>query len=94
MTLVPYLSGSAEHKSKPTQHSVKELIGMGINPDLIVLRADMPFEESIFQKIALFCNVKADCVIENRTLNNPVSYTHLDVYKRQVLGKEFLPFSD
>ena len=64
------LSGSEEHKSKPTQHSVKELRGMGINPDLIVLRADMPLEESIFQKIALFCNVKADCVIENRTLNN------------------------
>lgn len=70
VTLVPYLSGSEEHKSKPTQHSVKELRGMGINPDLIVLRADMPLEESIFQKIALFCNVKADCVIENRTLNN------------------------
>ena len=69
VTLVPYLSGSEEHKSKPTQHSVKELRGMGINPDLIVLRADMPLEESIFQKIALFCNVKADCVIENRTLN-------------------------
>ena len=65
VTLVPYLSGSEEHKSKPTQHSVKELRGMGINPDLIVLRADMPLEESIFQKIALFCNVKADCVIEN-----------------------------
>ena len=70
VTLVPYLSGSEEHKSKPTQHSVKELCGMGINPDIIVLRSDRPLEESIFQKIALFCNVKPDCVIENRTVEN------------------------
>ena len=70
VTLVPYLSGSEEHKSKPTQHSVKELRGMGINPNLIVLRSDQPLEESIFRKIALFCNVKEDCVIENRTLFN------------------------
>ena len=70
VTLVPYLSGSEEHKSKPTQHSVKELRGMGINPDLIVLRTDRPLEEAIFRKISLFCNVKEDCVIENRTLAN------------------------
>ena len=70
VTLVPYLRGSEEHKSKPTQHSVKELQGMGINPNLIVLRCDEPLEDSIFQKIALFCNVKADCVIENLTLPN------------------------
>ncbi|MBR6205855.1 MAG: CTP synthase [Oscillospiraceae bacterium] len=68
VTLVPYLHGSEEHKSKPTQHSVKELQGMGINPNIIVLRCDQPLEESIFQKIALFCNVKPDCVIENITL--------------------------
>ncbi len=68
VTLVPFLKGSDEHKSKPTQHSVKELQGMGINPDIIVLRCDEPLEESIFQKIALFCNVKPDCVIENITL--------------------------
>ena len=70
VTLVPYLHGSEEHKSKPTQHSVKELQGMGINPNLIVLRCDRPLEASIFQKIALFCNVKPDCVIENLTLPN------------------------
>ena len=68
VTLVPFLKGSGEHKSKPTQHSVKELQGMGINPDIIVLRCDEPLESSIFQKIALFCNVKPDCVIENITL--------------------------
>ena len=70
VTLVPFLRGSDEHKSKPTQHSVKELQGMGINPNIIVLRCDEPLEESIFQKISLFCNVKPDCVIENMTLPN------------------------
>ena len=69
VTLVPYLHGSNEHKSKPTQHSVKELQGMGITPDIIVLRSDEPItEKGIFDKIALFCNVKPDCVIENRTI--------------------------
>ncbi|MCM1327228.1 MAG: CTP synthase [Bacteroidales bacterium] len=68
VTLVPFLHGSDEHKSKPTQHSVKELQGMGVNPNIIVLRCDEPLEDSIFQKIALFCNVKEDCVIENITL--------------------------
>lgn len=68
VTLVPFLRGSDEHKSKPTQHSVKELQGMGVRPDIIVLRCDEPLEESIFKKISLFCNVKEDCVIENRTL--------------------------
>ena len=70
VTLVPYLHASSEHKSKPTQHSVKELQGMGINPDIIVLRCDEPLEESIFRKISMFCNVKDDCVIENRTLDS------------------------
>ena len=68
VTLVPFLSGSDEHKSKPTQHSVKELQGMGVHPDIIVLRCDRPLEESIFRKIALFCNVQPECVIENLTL--------------------------
>ena len=68
VTLVPFLRGSDEHKTKPTQHSVKELQGMGISPDIIVLRCDEPLEEEIFRKIAMFCNVKPDCVIENRTL--------------------------
>lgn len=72
VTLVPFLRGSDEHKSKPTQHSVKELQGMGINPNIIVLRCDEPIEESIFNKISLFCNVKPDCVIENMTI--PVLY--------------------
>ena len=68
VTLVPFLRGSDEHKTKPTQHSVKELQGMGISPNIIVLRCDEPLESEIFRKIAMFCNVKSDCVIENRTL--------------------------
>ena len=70
VTLVPFLSGSDEHKSKPTQHSVKELQGMGVNPNIVVLRCDRPLEDSIFKKISMFCNVKPDCVIENITLPN------------------------
>lgn len=72
VTLVPYLKSSGEHKSKPTQHSVKELQSFGIMPDIIVMRSDEPVDAAIRQKIALFCNVKPDCVIENRTL--PVLY--------------------
>ena len=73
VTLVPFLRGSDEHKSKPTQHSVKELQGMGITPNIIVLRCDEPIKDSgIFHKVAGFCNVKLDCVIENLTL--PILY--------------------
>lgn len=72
VTLVPYIKSSGEHKSKPTQHSVKELRGMGISPDIIVMRADEPIDHSIIDKISLFCNVKKDCVIENSTV--PVLY--------------------
>ena len=68
VTLVPYLKGSDEHKSKPTQHSVKELRALGISPDIIIARADEPINNDILQKISLFCNVKKDCVIENLTL--------------------------
>lgn len=68
VTLVPYIKGSNEHKSKPTQHSVKELQGMGIMPDIIVLRADEPIDPEVCHKISMFCNVKPDCVIQNLTL--------------------------
>ena len=70
VTLVPFLRGSDEHKSKPTQHSVKELQGMGVNPGVLILRCDEPLEDEIMKKIAHFCNVKEDCVIENITLPN------------------------
>ncbi len=70
VTLVPFIKGSDEHKTKPTQHSVRELQAMGISPNIIVLRCDEPLEPEIFKKIAMFCNVKPDCVIENVTLPN------------------------
>ena len=72
VTLIPYLESSGEHKSKPTQHSVKELQSFGIVPDIIVARCDKPVDAQTMKKIALFCNVKPDCVIENRTL--PILY--------------------
>lgn len=72
VTLVPYLQSSGEYKSKPTQHSVKELQSFGIRPDIIVARCDSPLAPELLQKIALFCNVKPDCVIQNLTL--PVLY--------------------
>lgn len=68
VTLVPYIKGSDEHKSKPTQHSVKELQGLGVMPGIIVLRSDEPLEDPIFAKIAMFCNVRPDCVISNVTI--------------------------
>ncbi len=67
--LVPYISGSDEYKSKPTQHSVKELQAMGIRPDIIIARSDGDVGDDIRKKIALFCNVKEDCVISDVTLN-------------------------
>ena len=72
VSLVPYIKSSGEHKSKPTQHSVKELRSMGIFPDIIVTRSDEPIDKEIKDKIALFCNVKSDCVIENLTM--PILY--------------------
>ncbi len=70
VALVPYLKGSNEHKSKPAQHSVKELRGIGISPNIIVARSDEPLSDGIAKKIALFCNVKEDCVVENVTLSS------------------------
>ncbi len=68
VVLVPYISGSDEYKSKPRQHSVKELQGMGVNPDIIILRADGSVGSDIRRKISTFCNVKPECVIENLTM--------------------------
>ena len=67
VTLVPYISGSNEPKSKPTQHSVKELRGLGISPDIIVARVDQPMDDDIKRKISMFCTVQPDCVIQNAT---------------------------
>ena len=65
VTLVPYLATSGEQKSKPTQHSVKELLGIGIQPDMIVCRTELPLGDDFKAKIGLFCNIASDFVIEN-----------------------------
>ena len=72
VTLVPYLQASREQKTKPTQHSVKELLSIGIQPDMIVCRSEMPLDSDLRAKIALFCNVQNDCVISN--LDKPILY--------------------
>ena len=73
VTLVPYIGAAGELKSKPTQHSVKELLSVGIQPDIIVCRAARPIGDSIKAKIALFCNVPKAHVIEN--LSAPTLYS-------------------
>ena len=65
VTLIPYLKASGEMKTKPTQASVKELQGMGIRPDIIVCRSELPLEQGIKDKIALFCNVPNHHVLQN-----------------------------
>ncbi|GKU23294.1 CTP synthase [Clostridium folliculivorans] len=65
VTLVPYLGKAGELKTKPTQHSVKELTGIGIQPDIIVCRAEKPLSDDIKNKIGLFCNIDGRSVIQN-----------------------------
>ena len=70
VTLVPYIAGAGELKTKPTQHSVKELRSIGIQPDIIVCRTEHPLTESMKDKLALFCDIDKDAVIENKTLKS------------------------
>lgn len=65
VTLIPYLTKSCEMKTKPTQHSVKQLLSIGIQPDIIVCRTEQPISKDAKDKLALFCNVDKDCVMEN-----------------------------
>ena len=67
VTLLPYISGSNEIKSKPTQHSVKELQSLGIKPDILVCRTEMDIPDNIKDKLSLFCNVRKTSVIQNKT---------------------------
>lgn len=69
LTLVPCITTSGEQKSKPTQHSVKELLSLGIQPDMIVCRTEKPLEPGLAGKIGLFCNISEDCVIQNLDLD-------------------------
>ena len=70
VTLLPYITGSNELKSKPTQHSVKTLQSLGITPNILVCRADIKIPENMRKKIALFCNVREENVIENSTVED------------------------
>ena len=70
VTLLPYIYGSNELKSKPTQHSVKELQSIGIKPDILVCRTEKEITESIREKLSLYCNVKKENVISNKTVEN------------------------
>lgn len=68
LTYVPYLRAAGELKTKPTQHSVKELQSVGIQPDVLILRTEKHLEEPVLKKVASFCNVDLDCVIQSEDL--------------------------
>jgi CTP synthase len=68
LTYVPYLSAAGELKTKPTQHSVKELQSVGIQPDILVLRTDRHLDNDIRKKVAAFCNVDLDCVVQSENM--------------------------
>ena len=68
LTYVPYLKAAGELKTKPTQHSVKELQSIGIQPDILVLRTEMHLSDAIRKKVAAFCNVDFDCVVQSEDL--------------------------
>lgn len=70
VTLIPYLPKSEELKTKPTQHSCKELMGIGIIPDIIVARTSLPLNDEVRNKISLFCNISKENVIENLDVNS------------------------
>src|SRR5690349_24454436 len=65
LTLVPFIAAAGELKTKPTQHSVRELMQIGIQPDILIVRTERPISDDIKRKIALFCNVEFGCVIES-----------------------------
>ena len=70
MTFVPFLSSAGELKTKPTQHSVKELLNAGIQPDIIMCRCEKSIDEEALEKISLFCNVKKEAVIPALNANS------------------------
>jgi CTP synthase len=88
LTLLPFLTGAGELKTKPTQHSVKELRSIGIQPDILLCRSDRPIPESERAKLALFCNVRPSAVIEARDVDN--IYAVPEAYHRAGLDREVL----
>ena len=94
LTLVPYIPSAGELKTKPTQHSVKELLNVGIQPQMLLCRCDRPIPENERRKIALFCNVRAEAVIAALDVDTiyavPISY-HAEGMDREVLRHFHLP---
>src|SRR5213082_3352206 len=88
LTLLPFISGAGELKTKPTQHSVKELRSIGIQPDLLLCRTDRPIPESERAKLALFCNVRPSAVIEARDADS--IYAVPEAYHEAGLDREVL----
>jgi CTP synthase len=88
LTLLPFIAGAGELKTKPTQHSVKELRSIGIQPDILLCRSDRPIPESERAKLALFCNVRPSAVIEARDVDN--IYAVPEAYHRAGLDREVL----
>ncbi len=92
LTYVPYLHAAGEFKTKPTQHSVKELQSMGIQPDILILRTEHHLEDSILRKVASFCNVEPECVVQSEDMPSiyevPVNMQHqgLDIAILRKLG--------
>lgn len=94
LTLIPYMAASGELKTKPTQHSVKELQSSGLQPDVLVLRTEHPLSDEVRRKVALFCNVTPDAVVES--IDVPTIYEvplrmhaqHLDEVLLSKLGVE------
>jgi CTP synthase len=94
VTLLPYIKTAGELKTKPTQHSVKELLSVGIQPELLLCRAEQPIPDSERRKIALFCNIKPECVIAaldvDTIYNVPISY-HEQGFDEQVVRYFHMP---
>ena len=86
VTLLPYITGSNEIKSKPTQHSVKEIQSMGIIPDILVCRTELQISDSLKEKLALFCNVRKTSIIQNLTADN--LYAIPLMLEKEGLGRE------
>ncbi|MFZ1691693.1 MAG: CTP synthase [Flavobacteriales bacterium] len=100
LTLLPYLGTTGELKTKPTQHSVKELLSLGVQPDVLVCRTEHPMQKGMKEKIALFCNVDAEAVIESRDADTiydvPLMMQHerLDEVVLKKLGVNTFPDAD
>lgn len=88
LTYVPYLRAAGELKTKPTQHSVKELQSMGIQPDVLILRTEMHLPDALLAKVAMFCNVDKDCVVQSEDLPS-IYEVPVNMY-RQGLDKAIL----